>query len=124
MFLELSLKNLRQKYFLRSKLQVIMYCFKIFIFSLYFFEKVKPDTKKFIKISVSAGSKQSALRRKVIMEDVMFKIKDKQSKWKKLNQFTSTALNSKVRTQISLECSNSSIYGSGANQEDYYVKKK
>ena len=41
-----------------------------------------------------------------------------------MNKISSIAPNSKVRPQISLECSNSSIKGSGANQEDSHVKKK
>ena len=60
----------------------------------------------------------------VTMADIGFKIKDKRSKWKKLNQFTFIVLNSKVRPQMSLEGSNSLIKGSGANQEENYVKKK
>ena len=60
---------------------------------------------------------------KVIMEDVMFKIKDKRSKQKKLKLFLTTAPNSKVRPQISLEHLNSSINRSEPNQNHNNVKK-
>ena len=50
------------------------------------------------------------------MADIEFKRKDKRSKLKKLKLFSSTAPNSKVRPQTSLECSNSSIQGSGTKQ--------
>ena len=61
---------------------------------------------------------------KVIMEEIVFEIKDKRSKWKKLKLFSFTALNLKVRPNMSLEGSNSSIKGSDTKQEEHYDKKK
>ena len=73
---------------------------------------------RFPSLGLSADGQQ------VSMANIEFKRKDKPNKCKKLKLFTSTAPNSKVRTHISLECSNSLIKGSDTNQEDISVKKK
>ena len=58
-----------------------------------------------------------------MMEDIGFERKDKRSKSKKLNQFTTTALNQKVRPNMCLEGSNALIYESGTKQSHIHVKK-
>ena len=59
-----------------------------------------------------------------MMEDIGFERKDKRSKSKKLNQFTSTALNQKVGPHMFLESSNALIYKSGTEQSQVHVQKK
>ena len=55
------------------------------------------------------AQKTAILHRKVIMEDVLFKIKDNRSKWKKLNKISFSIVRSKLSPKMSLQCYNSMI---------------
>ena len=69
-------------------------------------------------------AKQNVLPRKVTMTDIELKIKDKRSKWKKLNKISFSIPTSKVSSKMSLEGSNSLIQRSGANQHRHQIQKK